>query len=110
MLSSIRNKTKGWLAYLIVGLITVPFALFGINEYFTGTSNIIVASIDGDEISKEDFLNEFNPQKRRLQQRLSERYDTEFDAVLKQSVMRDMVNRRLLSQFSDGLGLCYHQC
>jgi len=103
MLSSIRNKTKGWLAYLIVGLITVPFALFGINEYFTGTSNIIVASIDGDEISKEDFLNEFNPQKRRLQQRLSERYDTEFDAVLKQSVMRDMVNRRLLSQFSDGL-------
>jgi len=44
MLSSIKNKTKGWVAYLIVGLITIPFALFGINEYFTGASNIVVAS------------------------------------------------------------------
>jgi|AJXC01.1.fsa_nt_gi Parvulin-like peptidyl-prolyl isomerase len=103
MLSSIRNKTKGWLAYLIVGLITVPFALFGINEYFTGASNVIVASIDGDEISKEAFLSEFNPQKRRLQQRLSERYDTEFDSILKQSVINDMINKRLLGQFSNDL-------
>jgi len=46
MLSSIKNKTKGWVAYLIVGLITIPFALFGINEYFTGASNIVVASVD----------------------------------------------------------------
>ncbi len=103
MLSSIRNKTKGWLAYVIVGFITVPFALFGINEYFTGASNVIVASVDGDEISKEAFLSEFNPQKRRLQQRLSERYDASFDTVLKQSVVQNMINRRLLAQFANSL-------
>jgi len=100
MLSSIKNKTKGWLAYVIVGLITIPFALFGINEYFTGASNVVVASIDDDEISKEEFLAEFNPQKRRLQQQLAEQYDSEFDTVLKQSIINQMIDRRLLDQLA----------
>lgn len=101
MLSSIKNKTKGWLAYLIVGLITIPFALFGVNEYFTGASNVVVASIDDDEISKEAFLAEFNPQKRRLQQKLAEQYNTEFDAVLKQSIINQMIDRSLLNQLAE---------
>ena len=101
MLSSIKNKTKGWLAYLIVGLITIPFALFGVNEYFTGASNIVVASIDDDEISKEAFLAEFNPQKRRLQQKLAEQYNTDFDAVLKQSIINQMIDKRLLNQLAE---------
>ena len=101
MLSSIKNKTKGWLAYVIVGLITIPFALFGISQYFTGASNVVVASINDDEISKEEFLSEFNPQKRRLQQKLDEKYDIEFDAVLKQSIINQMVDRRLLNQLAE---------
>ncbi|BBB22581.1 peptidyl-prolyl cis-trans isomerase D [Abyssogena phaseoliformis symbiont OG214] len=103
MLGSIRNKTKGWVAYLIVGLITIPFALFGINEYFTGASNIKVASVDGTDISKAEFLAEFNPQKRRLQQELDKKYDTEFDAMLKQSILNQMIDRRLLEQLSSEL-------
>lgn len=101
MLSSIKNKTKGWVAYLIVGLITIPFALFGINEYFTGASNIVVASVDEQEISKEEFLAEFNPQKRRLQQKLAEKYNTDFDTVLKQSIINQMIDRRLLDQLAE---------
>jgi peptidyl-prolyl cis-trans isomerase D len=101
MLSSIKNKTKGWVAYVIVGLITIPFALFGINEYFTGASNIVVASIDDEEISKEEFLTEFNPQKRRLQQKLAEKYNTDFDNVLKQSIVNQMIDRRLLDQLAE---------
>ncbi len=103
MLGSIRNKIKGWVAYLIVGLITIPFALFGINEYFTGASNIIVASIDGTDISKAEFLAEFNPQKRRLQQELDTRYDTEFDVILKQSILNQMIDKHLLEQLSNEL-------
>ena len=36
MLQTIHDKAKGWIAYAIVGIITVPFALFGINQYFEG--------------------------------------------------------------------------
>ena len=103
MLGAIRNKSKGWLAYLIVGLITIPFALFGINEYFTGASNIVVATVDDEEISREDFIQQFNPQKRRLQQELGKQYDNDFDAVLKRSVLEKMINEALLNSLSDQL-------
>lgn len=103
MLGAIRNKSKGWLAYLIVGLITVPFALFGINEYFTGASNVVVATVDDEDISKEAFLTQFNPQKRRLQQELGKQYDNSFDAVLKRSVLEKMINEALLNSLSDQL-------
>jgi len=103
MLGSIKEKTKGWVAYLIVGLITIPFALFGINEYFTGASNVVVASINDNDITQEEFLSEFQPQQRRLQQNLAEKYDSEFDTVLKQSVLNQMIDRRLLDNLAERL-------
>ena len=103
MLGAIRNKSKGWLAYLIVGLITIPFALFGINEYFTGAANVVVATVDDEEISQEAFLAQFNPQKRRLQQELGQKYDNGFDAVLKRSVVEKMINEKLLDNLSSEL-------
>ncbi len=103
MLGSIKEKTKGWVAYLIVGLITIPFALFGINEYFTGASNVVVASINDNDITQEEFMSEFQPQQRRLQQNLAEKYDNEFDAVLKQSVLNQMIDRRLLDNLAKEL-------
>jgi peptidyl-prolyl cis-trans isomerase D len=104
MLSTIRNKSKGWVAYLIVGLITVPFALFGINEYFTGTSNVVVAVVDDDEIMQDIFLSEFNSQKRRIQEQLGDQYDPQIDNLLKQSTIENIVNKRLLSQLAVKLG------
>ncbi len=100
MLVSIKNKTKGWISYLIIGLIIIPFALFGISEYFTGTSNIKVASFDGVDISKEEFLSEFNPQKRWLQQELGKKYDKKFDFILKQFILNQMLDKHLLEQLS----------
>ncbi len=104
MLGSIRNKTKGVVAYFIVGLITIPFALFGINEYFTGASNVVVATINDNDISKEEFLVEFNPEKRRLQRQLSEKYDANFDLKLKQFIINRMIDSQLLDQLADELG------
>ena len=52
MLGAIRNKSKGWVAYLIVGLITVPFALFGIQDYASRTANTAIAKVNGVLYSK----------------------------------------------------------
>ncbi len=103
MLSTIRNKSKGWVAYLIVGLITVPFALFGINQYFTGVSNVAVAVVNDDEIMKDEFLYEFNSNKRRIQEQLGSNYDPQVDNIVKQSTIETMINQLLLSQLSDKL-------
>ena len=55
MLSKIKSKSKGWIAYFIVGLITIPFALFGINQYFTGPSNLVVAVVNDETANVKPF-------------------------------------------------------
>ncbi|RUA05846.1 MAG: peptidylprolyl isomerase [Gammaproteobacteria bacterium] len=104
MLGSIREKIKGWVAYVVIALIIVPFALFGVSEYLTGSSNIVVANIDGDEISKEVFLSEFETRKRRLQEELGERYTAEINQSVKMKTINGIINRRLLKKLSDKLG------
>ncbi|MBE8189959.1 MAG: peptidylprolyl isomerase [Candidatus Thioglobus sp.] len=104
MLNSIRNKTKGWVAYTIIALIIVPFALFGIAEYSTNTSNIVIATVDGDEIAQIDFLPRFNQQKRLAQQRLGDNYSPEFNNQLKQSTVQTMINEHLLDKLAEKLG------
>jgi peptidyl-prolyl cis-trans isomerase D len=103
MLSAIRNKIKGWIAYTIIALIIVPFALFGVNEYSTGT-NIVVASVNGEDISKEEFLREFEAAQRRLQQRLGERYSPELGVKLKPAVIQSMISTHMLAQLASELG------
>ncbi len=100
MLVSIKNKIKGWISYLIIGLIIIPFALFGISEYFTAASKIKVASFDGVDISKEEFLLEFNPQKRWLQHELGEKYDKKFDFLLKKIILNQILDKHLLERLS----------
>ena len=39
MLGSIREKTKGTFAYVIVGFITIPFLLVGIGDYLLPTDD-----------------------------------------------------------------------
>ena len=51
MLQAIRDKISGWIAYLIIGLISVPFALWGVNSYLGGGEETPVAIVDGEEIS-----------------------------------------------------------
>ena len=36
MLQKLRDKTSGWIASLILGLLIIPFAFVGVNEYMTG--------------------------------------------------------------------------
>ncbi len=52
MLQAIREKTQGIIAAILLGMVGVPFALWGVNSYFSdGTSNI-VAEVNGIEINR----------------------------------------------------------
>ncbi|MBA5248473.1 MAG: peptidylprolyl isomerase [Gammaproteobacteria bacterium] len=109
MLSSIKQKIKGWVAYVIIALIVVPFALFGVSEYFTGASNVVVATIGGDDVSRQTFLSEFESQKRRLQKELGEGYTADIDQAVKMQTINSIINRRLLEQLADKLGYAITQ-
>ena len=105
MLSAIRNKSKGWVAYLIVGLITVPFALFGIQDYVSSSANSSIATVDGEDIDVNVYYQELNTQQRNLQQQLGAAYSQEIDNAIKQSLLDSMINEKLIENFANSLGI-----
>ena len=105
MLSAIRNKSKGWVAYLIVGLITVPFALFGIQDYVSSSANSSIATVDGEDIDVNVYYQELNTQQRNLQQQLGAAYSQEIDTAIKQTLLDSMINEKLIENFANSLGI-----
>jgi peptidyl-prolyl cis-trans isomerase D len=103
MLSAIRNKSKGWVAYVVVGFITIPFALFGIQDYVSGSSNASIATVDGEEVDINVYYQELNTQQRNLQQQLGAAYSQEIDNALKQTLIDSMINEKLLENFANSL-------
>ena len=105
MLSAIRNKSKGWVAYLIVGLITVPFALFGIQDYVSRSANNSIATVDGEDIDLNTYYQELNTQQRNLQQQLGAAYTQEIDDAIKQSLIDSMINEKLIENYANSLDI-----
>ncbi|MDB4846898.1 SurA N-terminal domain-containing protein [Candidatus Pseudothioglobus singularis] len=105
MLSAIRNKSKGWVAYLIVGLITVPFALFGIQDYVSRSANNSIATVDGEDIDINIYYQELNTQQRNLQQQLGAAYTQEIDNAIKQTLLDSMINEKLIENYANSLDI-----
>ena len=100
MLQNIRDKTTGWIAYLIVIGISIPFALWGIDQYFTG-GNVIVAEINETKISSERLNNEYQSRLRQMQDMIS-KDQNEADLqkkIIKRSVLDELIDSILVREF-----------
>ena len=51
MLQSIRENIKGVGAWVIILLLCVPFAFWGIRQYFDTNASTAAATVNGEEIS-----------------------------------------------------------
>lgn len=78
MLSTIREKTQGWIAAVILGLIAIPFALWGVNYYFEGGNRLSVAQVNGQDISVDSYRRILEEQRRMMQQSMRRGSDTRF--------------------------------
>ena len=95
MLQTIHDKARGWIAYAIVGLITVPFALFGINQYFDGGGKLVAAVVNGEEIPVQAVQDALVKMKQQLGGRLPPGMD---ETVLKQTALDSVINQTLMQQ------------
>jgi peptidyl-prolyl cis-trans isomerase D len=78
MLQAIREKFSGWVLILIVVLLMVPFALFGINNYFQTQIDTFVAKVNDVEISPQQLQERLDLQRRQMRQMLGEDADISF--------------------------------
>jgi peptidyl-prolyl cis-trans isomerase D len=68
MLQAIRDKVTGWIAYGIIFLISIPFALWGVNSYLGGGEVAPAATVNGEEISLQTFDRAYSNYRQRLAQ------------------------------------------
>lgn len=87
MLLAIRDRATGWIAWIIVILLIIPFALWGIQEYMGGGSEPVVASVDGHEITR----NTLNQRYERVLRSMSERPEGAEAARLRRQVLDSMI-------------------
>ncbi|MES1994055.1 MAG: SurA N-terminal domain-containing protein [Pseudomonadota bacterium] len=67
MMQFIRERSKGLLSFLLMGFISLTFALWGINSYFTGRQDNAVAKIGGRTITADEFSRFYQQQYRQIQ-------------------------------------------
>jgi len=107
VLQSIRERLTGILAFAILGILVVPFALVGVNQYFTSSSQNIVARVNDTEISTNDFNQSFSDYRRRMQAIMGDAYDpVEFDQlIVRREHLDTLIDQELLTQAAISLGL-----
>ena len=100
MLSTIRSKATGLISYILIGAICLSFALWGINSYFEGASQIDVATVNGDEISFENYQNQLRNQQQQMRQMFQNNLPEDyFDTPgFKRQAVDQLVNELLLNQ------------
>jgi len=105
MLAAIREKVQGWIAGIILGLIAIPFALFGIDYYFKDRQ-LNVAEVNGTEISVDTYRRALDNQKRSLQQMLGRNADLRLfeSPEFKQRVLDGLVDEILVAAGADAAG------
>lgn len=107
MLQEIRERAQGWVAWFIVILISVPFALWGISSYIDGGSTLNVASVNGQDISEREFENGFRQFRQRIRDQLGSNYRPELidDGLLREEFLQSLIKERLLVQATSSMGL-----
>ena len=95
------------IAKIILGLITIPFALWGVDSYLTrGDKAEIVAKVDGQKITRQEFDRTLKEQQERMRGAMGERFDpTMLDRPeARQSVLDGLVQQRLLATEANRVG------
>lgn len=101
MLQSLRDNLKGTFAFIIIGIIIVPLALFGVESLFNGTgTGQQAAKINGDEISEVDLRRAIYMQKQQMISRFGQNLPADFisDERLREPVLNNLIDSELLRQ------------
>lgn len=106
MLQSINDRIQGWLGWVIVAFISVPFALFGIQSYLEVDGNKFVATVNDTEITPIAFDRALSQQRARLQQMFGKNMPQSeaYDKILKQQVLNQLITTEALNQYANETG------
>ena len=106
MLQAIRDRASGWIAYVVIGLITIPFALWGLGEYFGGAAPRIAAEVNGAEIQVRDVHEEARAQRDELARMFGGEVPEDLvdEEGIRLQALESLIRQQLLLKAADSAG------
>ena len=103
MLQSIRDRSQGLIVGVIVFLISLTFALWGIQSYVDAGSQVVVAKADGEEILLTEFQDGLQRFRRQAQNLLGDAFDaSQWDnPKIREQALDELINERILLSVID---------
>jgi len=109
MLLDLRDgiRNSKWLKYLLVTVICIPFALFGIGSYFSGGGPDYAAKVNGEKVSLGAFQNAYQTENARMRQMFGGQIPEGFNAVsmIGNQAMNSVITQEVLRQSTVENGL-----
>lgn len=110
MLQSIRDNSQGIVAKIIVGLIAITFALFGVESLvsLTASSNA-PATVNGTEISQQELHQAVQLQRRQMLNQMGDNADPSLldDNLISNMVIDSLIEQHILVQSAEEQGLVF---
>jgi len=100
MVTSIVKKSKSLFVRILVGIIILPFVFWGMGDVFRGGNQNVVASIDREKISSQEFITYLN----RLNLSDKERKSISKSSLL-ETILSDYISRKVISMEIKDMGI-----
>lgn len=110
MLEKIRDGSQGMIAKVILGFVILTFALAGVGSYLGNTTEVPVATVNGDEITKVQFDTAYQNERARMQQQFGDMFamlsaDRNYMSNFRSSVLEKLIDEQLQRQLVAELDL-----
>lgn len=98
MLQALHEHIKGWIAGVVIGLISLSFVLWGVQYYLAGdrSGNGVIAKVNGEKITEQQIT--------RALQQLQQQQPGVDPQLLKQAALQNLILDRLLVQAAQRSG------
>lgn len=128
MLQALRDKSSGWIATIILGMLMIPFAFFGLDQYIFQRNDTFVAKIEAppawwssapdwwlvrkalwqkEEISADQFRTKFEGERQQQRQIAGENFDVrEFESLdNKRRILESLIDESVMRMATERDGI-----
>jgi peptidyl-prolyl cis-trans isomerase D len=107
MLQALREKMTGWVALVVIGLMIIPFAFFGVGDYFSARSQNWVAKVGDTEISPDQLRRRVEEFRAQMRSMMGEAFDARHfeQPEVRRQVLDRLIEEEVLIQASTAMGL-----
>ena len=107
MLNSLRKYATGWVAQLLMGILVLSFAVWGVSDIFTGFRSNAIAQVGSTDINVVDFQRQYDAALQGLSQQFGTAISQEQarQMGIPTQVLGRLVNQATLDEAASELGL-----